>query len=107
MTSSPGVATIAGYAVLATHLLDAAIRAELAQLGESDHYAALFIYDTDSATAQPARWTLFGTDADYARLLCTHSDRLEVSVTVLREKFPAFQPGWTITTDPLSSSQDH
>lgn len=45
-----------------------------------------------------AKWTLFGTDADYAQMSATQAGPIELPTKLLRDSFPAFQPGWVIDT---------
>ena len=99
VTSEPDM-VIAGYAVLFGDLLDTDVLAELSQLGHSPDnlFAALFIYDT-RPDGHRTKWTLFGTDVGYAQMLATQGDRIELPTTLLRERFPAYQPGWVIDTD--------
>jgi hypothetical protein len=90
---------IAGYAQLRGELVGDKVLEELRRLGDADTYGCLFIYERDALGVQK-RWTLFGADAEYARMIATEVGTVEVPAQILRSKFPAFVPGWVIEEDP-------
>ncbi|GAA0645781.1 hypothetical protein GCM10010174_81010 [Kutzneria viridogrisea] len=88
---------IAGYARLFGSLLDDKVLSELRQVGDSPDniWAAIFIYDLNDDGTR-TKWTLMTADHRYAEMLAQEVGRIELSTTLVRERFPAFQRGWVI-----------
>jgi hypothetical protein len=94
---------IVGYARLFGDLLDADVLTELRKVGQSsdNQWGALFIYDRKDDGSR-AKWTLMTADFAYAEMLASRVGRIELSVELLRERFPAFQKGWVIDGDDVT-----
>lgn len=88
---------VAGYARLFGDLLDDGVLAELRKIGESpdNQWAAVFIYDRDDDGSY-SKWTLFTTDYRYAETLAMGTGRVDPRAELIRDRFPAYQPGWVI-----------
>jgi len=92
---------IVGYAVLNGDLLDNSVLAQLRGLGPSsdNKWGAIFVYDRDQDGTR-RKFTLLTADAAYAQMLVTGGSRIELSVPMLRERFPGWQTGWVIDETP-------
>ncbi|MFF5264588.1 hypothetical protein ACFY4C_37170 [Actinomadura viridis] len=91
---------IAGYALLFGELVGPEMLAQLRRVGDAPDgvWAALFIYDRGADGSQ-RRWTLFSADRHYAEQLAARVGKVRLDPRIAREKFPAFQAGWSVETE--------
>lgn len=93
---------IVGYALLFGSLLPTDVVDELkGKVGEAPdgYWAAIFVYERDQDTGLRRKWTLFSADHKYALMLAGEVGKINMPKAVMRERFPAFAPGWVIDAD--------